>query len=734
MPNDPTYYLTTPIYYVNARPHIGHAYTTVVADVIARRKRALGLDVWLLTGTDEHGQKIERSAEKAGTDPQQFTDQVSAQFRSLWDRMGLSYDDYIRTTEERHKRGVRKFFLELKARGFIYKGTYTGQYCVWDELYVDAEPGAACPDCGRPTETVSEENYFFKLSAFERRLLELYEEQPLLIQPESTRNEMLRFVRGGLRDLSISRSSFNWGIPVPGDEKHVIYVWLDALANYITALGYGSDAAEDVARFEKYWPASLHLIGKEIARFHCVYWPAFLLAAGLPLPKTIVSNGWLLFEDSKMSKSRGNIVRTETILDVLGADALRYFLLREIVFGQDGSFSFDALVQRYNADLANGYGNLVSRTLAMIVKYFDGVVPRAGLEPALDTPLSGEPDPDEVQIQSSIHEAMESAGLAYESLQFSRALESIWNLIGVIDRYLTRSAPWKVNPGSEGAAQAFRTTVLYRAAESIRIITALVYPVIPEAAAKVWVQLGLGDILQADLKDLTWGGLQPGTRLGPLSPIFPRAEKDVIPRMQDMEQKKAPTPSETVPATPALDPAASTLGETRLVPGPESPATSLAQPATFPSPEAVFTRGLDSFEDSALAGQIVPPPPVVLASAEVAPPSTPTLPQISIDDFLKVELRVAQIKVAERIPKADKLLRLEVDLGYEQRQILAGIAETYAPESLIGRKVVIVANLAPRKMRGLESNGMIVAASLGEHGKPSLAGFLDEVELGARLK
>jgi methionyl-tRNA synthetase len=602
--------------------------------------------------------------------------------------MGLSYDDYIRTTESRHKRGVQRFFLELQARGFIYKGTYTGQYCVSDELYVDAGPGAVCPDCGRLTETVSEENYFFKLSAFERKLLELYDAQPEFIQPESVRNEMLSFVRGGLKDLSISRSSFRWGIPVPGDEKHVIYVWLDALANYITALGYGSDDSEGgPALFAKYWPADLHLIGKEIARFHCAYWPAFLMAAGLALPKRIFANGWLLFKETKMSKSLGNVVRTETILDVLGADALRYFLLREIVFGQDGSFSFDALVGRYNADLANGYGNLVSRTLAMIMKYFDGVVPAGSAN---------------VDLETAAAQTIQTFSTRFDALEFAAALESAWALIAAVDGYITRNAPWKLASAGDESSQAQLRAILANAWETIRVVTALVYPVIPEAATKVWAQLGLGDIQQADLKHLAWGGLEPGTRLGELGPIFPRAEKDAIPRMQELEQNAA---------LPKAEPAADNL----------------------PSPETLFTPGLDAMEDAGLAGQIVPPPQVEI-TASPAPAWLPPQPEITIDDFLKVDLRVAQIKVAERIPKADKLLRLEVDLGYEQRQILAGIAETYAPESLIGRKVVIVANLAPRKMRGLESNGMIVAASLGEHGKPSLAGFLDEVELGARLK
>src|SRR4051794_7449389 len=366
------FYITTPIYYVNARPHIGHAYTTIACDAIARRQRMLGAETYFLTGTDEHGQKIERAAQAAGKTPKQLTDEVSAEFRALWDRMGLTYDDFIRTTSDKHKRGVQALWRRIRDNGYIYKGHYTGQYCVFDELYVDAVgPGAPCPECGRPTETVTEENYFFKLSAFQDKLLKLYTETDF-VQPETRRNEVISFVRSGLRDLSVSRSSFKWGIPVPDDPDHVIYVWLDALSNYITALGYGSS---DDSKFKRYWPADVQFIGKEIVRFHCVYWPAFLMAAELPLPKKIIAHGWLLFEESKMSKSRGNIVRPETILEVLGADAMRYFLLREVVFGQDGSFSFDALVQRFNSDLANDLGNLSSRTLTMIGRYFRSEVP-----------------------------------------------------------------------------------------------------------------------------------------------------------------------------------------------------------------------------------------------------------------------------------------------------------------------------------------------------------------------
>ncbi len=773
-----TFYLTTPIYYVNARPHVGHAYSTLVCDVIARRKRLLGDDVYFLTGTDEHGQKIERSAKAAGKTPQAFADEVSLEFRNLWDRMGLTYTGYIRTTDPRHKQGVQKLFRTLQEKGFIYKGSYTGQYCVSDEAYVDGPPGVICPDCGRVTETVSEENYFFKLSAFESKLLALYESNPSFIRPEQIRNEVISFVRSGLRDLSVSRTSFNWGIPVPGPEngheKHVIYVWLDALANYITAIGYGSDKPEDAAQFAKFWPADLHLIGKEISRFHCVYWPAFLLAAGLALPRSIVANGWLLFEESKMSKSRGNIVRAETILDafgalkpdlpkheqdLFGADVLRYFLLREIPFGQDGGFSFDALMQRYNSDLANGYGNLVSRTLTMIGKYCDGIVP-ADKTGATSGHSLGSAYGPEGQFHAY-----------FENYEYSRALELLWTGIGSADGELSAQAPWKL--AADPGKRALLEKILYATADHIRLITALIYPVMPYAASKVWAQLGLGDIEQAarngELKDLKWGGLKPGTKLGELGPIFPRADKEIITRMSDIEQKNSrpETPKQTIDAKTPSSPSAVAASHAAPVETATSPAANAAASAKTDSPAAqqfaqpggaaagaapdapahvvasqkpAADHGSEDADKPAHNAPVARSPDATPASAAPASPTPASAPphasanQITIDDFAKVELRVAQIKVAERIPKADKLLRLEVDLGYEQRQILAGIAEYYTPESLIGRKVVIVANLAPRKMRGLESNGMIVAASLGEAGKPVLASFLEEVEIGARLK
>jgi methionyl-tRNA synthetase len=659
------FYITTPIYYVNARPHIGHAYTTLACDTIARRQRMMGFDTLFLTGTDEHGQKIERAAQAAGKTPQQMTDEVSAEFRALWDRMGLSYDDFIRTTSDRHKRGVQALWRQIRDKGYIYKGSYTGQYCVFDEMYVDVVgAGAPCPECGRPTETVKEENYFFKLSAFEDKLLRLYADQPDFIRPETRRNEVISFVRSGLRDLSISRSTFSWGIPVPDDPKHVVYVWLDALANYITALGYGSG---DDSKFSKYWPADLHMIGKEIVRFHCVYWPAFLMAAGLPLPKAIVAHGWLLFEESKMSKSRGNIVRTETILDVLGADALRYFLLREIVFGQDGSFSFDALVQRYNSDLANGLGNLASRTLTMIHRYFKGEVPypSARAQTASDN-----------AVAETARTAIAEFHAQFEQYQFSRALEAAWGVVAAVDKYIVENQPWSLGEKQDEDSRARLATVLYTAAEALRIVTALAHPVMPQATAKIWGQLGLGEIRKCALADLHWGQLQLGTRLGEVQPVFPRADKSAIERMQQMEEQGRSAPVTEAKATD----------------------TTTATAAVALKPAAPASDG-----------------------------------KITIDDFSKVELRVAQVKVAEKVKGADKLLRLEVDLGTEVRQIVAGIAEAYAPETLVGRKVVIVANLAPRKLRGLESNGMIVAAS-PEGGKPILAGFLEDVPVGTRLK
>jgi methionyl-tRNA synthetase len=783
------FYVTTPIYYVNARPHIGHAYTTIVADVLARRSRANGIETFFLTGTDEHGQKIERSAQAAGVPPQQFADEVSASFENLWKRMGITHDKFIRTTSPEHKRGVRKLFQVLLDKGDIYLSSYTGSYCVSDEAFVDLPASTPCPDCGRPLETVTEENFFFKLSAYQQPLLELIDSGKLSIEPESRRNEVLSFIHGGLKDLSISRTSFKWGIPVPGHEQHVIYVWLDALANYMTALGYGAGAdGGDDPLWQKFWPADLHIVGKEIIRFHCVYWPAFLMAAGLPTPKQVVAHGWLLFEESKMSKSRGNIVRTETILegfgplcppqpphssdpstflsfrgkaeesasgittapsgsvglqpheqgaqsegasapgsptkqqqDLFAADVLRYFLLREIPFGQDGSFSFDALITRYNADLANGYGNLVSRTFKMISNYFSNVVPEvtmAMVEKVITL----------VTLQATFGWREGELAPLYrdlESRRFDRYLQGIQVFISATDETISTIGPWKAT-----ATDETRRYCLVYSWQMIRIITALLYPILPFATASVWRQLGLGDIEAAArsgaLMNLTWGGLKPGTKLGPLAPIFPRADKGLAQTMNDMESPKPiecvtspndPPAALNPPAAPSHNPAAGPRTATLAEPNPGaqvggSAAETTERPST-PSHTEARASGIFSASQQADSS-----------------------PQITIDDFAKVELRVAQVLVCERIPKADKLLRLEVDLGYEKRQILSGIAEWYAPEDLIGRRIVVITNLAPRKMRGLDSHGMLLAASAPEGGKPALATFLDAdtLPLGSRLK
>jgi methionyl-tRNA synthetase len=641
------YYLTTPIYYVNAAPHIGHAYTTIAADTIARMKRMQGFDVVLTTGTDEHGQKIERAATAAGKSPREFTDAISAEFKRQWEILGLRIDRFQRTTSPTHAPVVQMLFRRCLANGYVYKGTYTGQYCVFDELYInDAEPGAPCPDCGRPTETVSEENYYFKLSAFQKKLLDLYDKHPDFILPETRRNEVLAFVKQGLQDLSISRTSIKWGIPVPNEEKHVFYVWFDALTTYMSAV-----------EGEGLWPADLHLIGKEIVRFHAIYWPAFLMAAGLPLPKHIFAHGWLLFENDKMSKSRGNIVRATPIHKVLGTDALRYFLLREVVFGHDGSFSYDALVGRYNSDLANGLGNLASRTLAMINQYRDGRVPQSG---------------GNQQIAQAARETVATALEAYERFEFSKALEAIWGLIAAVDKYIVEQAPWKL--AKEGAARSAQLDeTLYTAAEALRMVTGLLSPVIPESAGKIWTQLGFDHPVEKILVgDLHWGHLQPGQKLGPVAAVFPRADaKPSIEKMKELENEEVA-------------------------------------------------------RQKALLGQKEEPKP------EAAPATGSA--QISIDDFGKVDLRVGIVKDAAPVKGADKLLHLHVDIGEpEPRSIVAGIALAYKPEQLVGRKVVIVANLAPRKLRGIESQGMIVAASR-EGDLPVLASFLEDVPVGARLK
>jgi methionyl-tRNA synthetase len=672
----PKFYITTPIYYVNARPHLGHSYTTIVADTIARYKRMQGFDVVLLSGTDEHGQKVERSARAAGVEPQQFVDTISAEYRTLWEQLGLGIDRFVRTTELRHAHAVQLLFRRIQANGWIYKGHYEGNYCVFDEMYVeDPTPGVPCPECGRPTERIREENYFFKLKDFQQRLLAYYEAHPDFIQPETRRNEVLSFVQGGLRDLSISRTTLKWGIPWPGDEKHVYYVWSDALTSYLTGIGFADNPGE----FSRLWPADLHLIGKEILRFHAVFWPAFLMAADIALPKQMFAHGWWLFDQEKMSKSRGNVRRPQPIVAVLGIDALRYFLLREMVFGQDGNFSYDALITRYNADLANGLGNFASRVLTMIERNLGGKVPSLGKDSGSTGPAGNAEGFDDANLAE--------IGKLYESYKFSQALEKIWSLIAAWDKYLAAEKPWTY---AEDASQRERLArTLSTAAEALRIISILAHPVLPNATQKIWQQLGRPERLEDQRIDqVKWGSAPGETRIGKLEAIFPRVDRtQAIERMEAMEQD---------PQKTAAAPAG---GET-------TPTTASAAAATPP----------------------VASEPGAAPSA-LAPPA-----KIGIEDFAKIELRVGQIKSAERVPKADKLLVLMVDIGDEVRQIVAGIATAYEPEKLIGRKVIVVTNLQPRKLRGVESNGMIVAASAGPDGAPVLAGFLEDVPVGAKLK
>jgi len=641
------YYLTTPIYYVNAAPHLGTAYTTIAADTIRAFKRMQGYHAVLTTGSDEHGQNVERAARAAGLSPYDYATLIQDEFRRQWERLGLHIDRFERTSDPKHHRAVVDLFERCRRNGYIYKGAYTGQYCFRCELYVgEAEPGALCPDCRRPTETVTEENYFFRLSAFQDRLLELYRTQPDFIRPEFRRNEVIAFVSQGLNDLSITRTNIQWGIPAPVEGRHVFYVWFDALIAYVSAV-----EGEDL------WPADLHLIGKDILRFHAVYWPAFLMGAGLPLPRQIFAHGWILVEQDKMSKSRGNIVRPEPIRQVLGGDGLRYFLLREIVFGQDGSFSYDALVTRYNSDLANGLGNLASRTLTMIRQYAGGLIPdgrtAAGALPKIAA------------------QTIAAAVSAFENFEFSRGLEAVWGMLSAADKYLVEQAPWNLARSSDPAARSRLAETLYTAAEILRIAAVLLAPALPASAQRLWSQLGMTPPLDSlRFQELSWGQLAPGQAIGEVAPLFPRVDPEqAVRRMRELEVQET------------------------------------------------------ARQKALLEGKTAPPPPA----------TPPAGPKITIQDFAKVDMRVGQVLAAERVQGADKLLRLEVDIGEPRpRTVVAGIAESYRPEDLIGRKVVIVANLEPRKLRGIASDGMIVAAT-PEGGLPVLVGPLEDVPVGARL-
>jgi methionyl-tRNA synthetase len=620
------FYITTPIYYTNDVPHIGHAYTTIAADVAARFHRLAGDDVWFLTGTDEHGLKNLRSAQEHGVTAQQWVDRNSAAFRALFDFLNISYDDFIRTTEPRHKKVAAHIFQRLHERGDIYLGTYEGWYCTACETYYpdgDLGPNRTCPiHTARPVEWTAEECYLFRLSKYQGWLLEHIETHPSSIEPEARRNEVLAFVRSGLKDIAVSRSTFTWGVPVPFDPKHVIYVWIDALTNYISAIGY----LDDPEKFRRYWPADVHLMGKDIVKFHAVYWPIFLHAAGIDVPAQTFGHGFLTFGGEKFSKTTGIILDPEGLsLEIaaesgaepaVAADALRYFLLREIPFGADGGFSKPALIGRFNADLANDYGNLLNRTLPLVARDFGSVLPAPGAEEGTDAALRAL--------------AGATADAAYEQvrrLNFSQALAEIWRLLGAANKYIDEEAPWTaIKRGRPERAG----TILYNTLEALRIATVLLSPVLPTATQRVWAQLGIAQPLAAQRLDGTrrWGGLAPGARVNPGPPIFPRIE-----------------------TRPKI---------------------------------AAAAKGEDMMQE------------------------------ITIDEFKRLDIRVAQITAAERVPGTDKLVKLTVDIGDEVRTLVAGIATHYQASDLVGRRIVVLANLQPRKVRGVESRGMLLAATWGD--------------------
>ena len=655
------FYLTTPIYYVNSVPHLGHVYTTLIADTITRFKRQRGMDTYFLTGTDEHGDKIQQAAQEAGVAPKDHVDNIVAQFKKCFEEFGFEYNHFIRTTDDYHERGAQDLWRTVRDAGYIYKGQYEGWFCHFCQEFVTVEDNPdgtppLCPNdwCQRPVERVAEESYFFKLSEFQDKLLEHYEKNPEFIRPEIRRNEVISFVKSGLRDLSVSRVSVKWGIPVPGDPKHTMYVWFDALSNYWTAVTKRGEN-ENLSRF---WPADLHLIGKDILRFHTVYWPAFLLAAGIPLPKSVFSHGFWLSGGRKMSKSLGNGIDINILLKHFRRDWVRYYCLREMVFGGDGDFTYQAFIDRVNSDLAKGLGNLSSRVLTMITNYCGCVIPAATNE--------GKSQADE--IHNSLKSAKDKFEAEFEQYAFSRGLDAIWDFIAVVDKYLSDNAPW--NLAKDETKRGLLETVLNTSVRALNEITVLLAPVMPDSTDAIWGQLGF-DGSPASVNPSTIDSAKlAGHKIGSVSPVFPRLDKEKV--MSEIKQETGDVPQEAKTEPPKAE-------------------TSAAKP-----------------EGDGL---------------------------IDITDFAKVDLRVGVVLEAERIPKSDKLLKMKIDLGEAQpRQILGGIAEYYTPEQMIGRKVVVVANLKPRKLRGFESQGMIVAASVGDEGSPVLAGFHEEVPIGARLK